>query len=88
VSFSLHTVAPRLARARDAWVAEQREIVRLRREEDLRAARLATQQLKLDRLVAHRELQYLRAASTGRSSYVATRARKLAAAKRGRERLE
>lgn len=71
---------PRLARARDQFVAERE---RAWQEERRRAA----QQLELERLVAHRELQYLRAAATRNRRYAEARARKLAAAERDLERV-
>lgn len=43
---------------------------------------------RLDRLVAHRELQYIRALKTGRRQYMDTRARKLEEARAARARLE
>lgn len=74
--FDLHSVAPRLARARDQFIAEREAAARAERRH--RAA-----QLRLERLVAHRELQLLRAGARGGRAYIAHRARKLAAAKRG-----
>jgi hypothetical protein len=78
---SLHDVAPRLARARDQHVAEVRERAQRRAEAE-------TLRVNLDRLVAHRELQLLRAGATNDREYVARRSRKLAAAQRARARLE
>lgn len=75
----LGDVAPRLALARDQWVAEQERFARRERQ---RAAR----RLHLEWLVAHRELQLLRAGARCRSrsqrEYVAQRQRKLDAARR------
>lgn len=75
MSFSLHSIAPRLARARD------------QRREELRVAsvqrrHMASLVLSSERCVAHRELQLVRAFSTGNGRYIAERQRKLAAAKR------
>lgn len=76
---NLADIAPRLALARDQWDAEckRAHARRLRRE-----ARL----LHLEWLVAHRELQLLRAGATGRRAYIAARQRKLDAAVRARKR--
>ena len=72
---SLHDIAPRLARARDLLVAV------LRRE---RAERLGwlKRELKLESLVAHRELQLVRALNTGDGRYIKTRRRKLVQAQK------
>lgn len=72
----LHEIAPRLARARDAWVATERTRVRLE-----------TKRLQADRLLAHRELQDVRAANTGNRKYIRHRRRKLEAARAKREQL-
>jgi hypothetical protein len=74
-SVSLHDIAPRLARARDAYIVEQIRLRTARR-------RLRHDQLAAERLVAHRELQLVRAQATGRGPYIAQRQRKLAAAQR------
>ena len=74
----LADIAPRLARARDQYVAE------LRVREVERMAYIS-ERLRLERLVAHRELQFLRA--RGRR-YTAERARKLADAQGALVRLE
>ena len=76
----LSDVAPRLARARDEWEAIAREH---RRQARIRA----TKRLQVERLVAHRELQLLRACATGRRDYIAERRRKLDAALRAQQRL-
>jgi hypothetical protein len=81
VTFSLHDVAPRLALARDQWVEEQRV-------EAVREMRLVNARLRADRLLAHRELQALRAGTTKSRSYVRQRYRKLDQAKKIRKRLE
>ena len=72
---SLHDIAPRLARARDAWVTFERW-------RDRERLRLADQRLDLERLVAHRDLQLIRAghASRRRRRYLEERQAKLAAA--------
>jgi hypothetical protein len=46
------------------------------------------QELALDRLVAHRELQLVRAYGTGNGKYIRARERKLAEARRRRARLD
>lgn len=71
---------PRLAKARDEYLAERERAWQTER-------RRLSQQLQLERLVAHRELQYLRVAATGDRRRVAERARKLAAAERDLERV-
>ena len=77
----LSDIAPRLGRARDQ-ILEERRTVRERRR------RLIADRLRLDQLVAHRELQYVRALKTGRRRYMDTRARKLEEARAARARLE
>lgn len=77
----LADVAPRLARARDqheARIAAERK----------RQRKLAHERLRLERLIAHRELQLLRAGTTRSQWYVDVRARKLASAQRALARLE
>jgi hypothetical protein len=69
-SFSLHDVAPRLAKARD------------QRREELRVAsaqrrHLATLLLDAERRVAHRELQLVRSYATRNLKYIAHRQQKL-----------
>lgn len=81
VATKLADIAPRLARARDQ-ILEERRLARERRR------RLIDDRLRLDRLVAHRELQYIRALKTGRRRYMDTRARKLEEARAARARLE
>jgi hypothetical protein len=73
--FDLATVAPLLARARDQRVAE------LGRERELRrrARDLVTE---TERIVAHRELQLVRALGTRNRDYMKHRQRKLAEAHR------
>lgn len=88
MAFSLHDVAPRLARARDAWIVEQILFAAEQRREAQREIRLATKRLKADRLLAHRELQALRAETTGNPQYVRQRLRKLEAAQRKRKALK
>lgn len=65
----LAVLAPRLRRAH----ALQRERDRLRRQAQ-------DEELQLERLVAHRELQLVRAASTGRRRYIDKRQAKLQSA--------
>lgn len=74
----LADIAPRLARARDQLLAE-------RRIQEVERLAFISERLRLERLVAHRELQFLRA--HGRR-YAAERARKLAQARGALERLE
>lgn len=72
---SLRDIAPRLARARDALVAQMRQerIDRhLHRKRDL----------ELERLVAHRDLQLVRAMNTRNGRYIKERQRKLREAQR------
>jgi len=77
---SLHTIAPRLARARDGWLAERHAISVERR-------RLNEVELHKRWLVDHRDLQLQRAqaapgVSVGkRRSWIAARQRKLAEAR-------
>jgi hypothetical protein len=73
----LAVFAPRLARARDALVEQ------LRRERRERG-RLRALVTKAERLVAHRELQLVRAYATAKGSYIKERQRKLRAAQRER----
>lgn len=72
---SLHTIAPRLARARDAWIEFERQ-------RDIERLRLADLRLDLERLVAHRDLQLIRAGLAGRRRrrYLEQRQAKLTAA--------
>lgn len=69
---------PRLAVARDERIAELRQ-----EREDRRAAR--RQLLAAERMVAHRELQLIRAEATGDRRYIKRRTDKLA---RGRAQLQ
>jgi hypothetical protein len=78
VTFELRSIAPRLAQARDAFLAEQKALANAAEAE----RRLERRRDRLERLVAHRELQLLRAAATGKPDYERLRARKLAAARR------
>lgn len=75
MSFSLHDIAPRLARARDQLVED-------RRREKAERKRRGYLSLRAERLVAHRELQLVRAMSTGNGKYIMARRRKLKAAQR------
>jgi hypothetical protein len=72
---SLHSIAPRLARARDQWIAEA---ARLRDEQQAANRRW----LKARWLLEHRDLQLVRAYATGDAKYIAHRSRKLKAAHR------
>lgn len=67
--------APRLALARDQRRAQPAEESRF-------ALVIAERRLDLERLVAHRDLQLVRAYSSRSPSYIGTRQRKLAAAQR------
>lgn len=72
---------PRLALARDqhiAWLAAESHA----------AARRAHERYKAEKLLAHRELQFLRAGGGRSRKYVAERARKLAEARRIMERFD
>lgn len=77
---SLYDIAPRLARARDEWVLEQQRIAR-RRE------RARRELLRAERLLAHRDLQLVRAWNTGNRKYIAWRERKLDRSRADVERL-
>lgn len=85
--FCLRDVAPRLARARDARVVELREEALTQRRKAVAEMRRQNALLKADRLLAHRELQALRAGMTGDAKYVKRRYRKLDAAQRNRKRI-
>ncbi len=77
----LHEIAPRLAQARGLLV----EILRRERDERFRQR---ARELKAERLVAHRELQLVRAQMTGDRRYIARREDKLKRALRERARIE
>lgn len=79
--FSLHSICPRLARARDQLLA-------LREAQHRRRIWIADERLKLERLVAHRELQLLRAGQTNDSRYIKRRQDKLDRAREDLRRLE
>lgn len=66
----LADIAPRLALARDQRRVELAAESRRRR-------RLLAELLEAERLVAHRELQLIRAQAIGRRAYIAQRAAKL-----------
>lgn len=68
---------PRLARARDEYVRIERR----------KLASLASARLRLERLVAHRELQLVRAQRTGDGRYIARRTGKLERAREALARL-
>lgn len=74
MSFSLHDIAPRLARARDQLVEE-------RRRERAGREHIARLKLRAERNLAHRELQLARASAADNGRYIAERHRKLAAAR-------
>jgi hypothetical protein len=69
-SGTLAEIAPQIARARDAEVLRRRQAGRRR----LAARR---EQLKYERLVAHRELQLIRAGRGSSPGYIAQRQRKV-----------
>jgi len=71
----LRLIAPRLGLARDQFLAEREALAKAQR-------RRANALLRLQWLVAHRELQLLRAGATDKRRYIATREKKLAAARR------
>lgn len=79
MSFELASVAPRLARARDQHEAD---IAARWQYERLRTMKL----LEAERVLAHRELQLVRAFATGRGRYIRYRQDKLAEAQRKVER--
>lgn len=79
--FRLADIAPRLALARDQYLAERAEIARRERAR-------ATARLRLERLIAHRELQLIRAGARGSRRYLEVRQRKLDSARRALGRLE
>lgn len=66
----LADIAPRLALARDQWVAEQAE-----RERRIRYVQ--NELFRAERCLAHRELQLIRAAAIGNAKYLRHRQRKL-----------
>lgn len=77
MTIRLADIAPRLALARDQFLAERARIDRERRH-------LADERLRLERLVAHRELEFLRAGAyrSGHRQHVKERAEKLKDAQR------
>lgn len=77
---TLAEIAPRLARARTQFVEERR----VRRRELTRAR---TDLLRAERLLAHRELQFIRAGARRSRRYLDLRAAKLQDAERLVERL-
>ena len=77
----LADIAPRLARARDQWVAER---LRLDVEERLALHQWHSARWRLE----HRDLQLLRAFRYGTRRYIAERQRKLDAARRDMERAD
>ena len=72
---SLHDIAPRLARARDLLLEIRR------RERRARRARREAE-LKAEWLLAHRELQLVRAQHTGDRRYIKRREHKLKQARK------
>ena len=76
----LHDIAPRLARARDGLLAQWAA-------EAVERRRLADLTLHAEWLVAHRELQLIRAEATGRARYIVKRQEKLAWARANLKRL-
>ena len=83
MTFELRSIAPRLARARDAFLVEQKALADAADAE----RRLESRRDRLERLAVHRELQLLRAAVTGRPDYERLRTRKLAVARRELDKL-
>lgn len=79
---TLSSIAPRLARARDEYLAEQAERAAEAAQAAVRAGILADRLLHKQWLVEHRELQLIRAYSTGNPRYIAQRERKWQQAKR------
>lgn len=73
-AFQLADRCPRLALARD------QRLQQLRDESHMRLVRLQ-QRYRLERLVAHRELQLIRAEAKGAGKYIAVRQRKLVEAR-------
>lgn len=72
---SLHLIAPRLAKARERLLSD------LRRER-IERHRWREEDLRLERLVAHRELQLVRALNTRKLAYIEIRQHKLDKARR------
>lgn len=80
-TFQLASIAPRLALARD-------QHNRITAEHERKRAALVRKIHQTERLVAHRELQLIRAGHTGDPRYIGCRQRKLAAAERSLNRLK
>lgn len=80
MTFVLATRCPRLARARDGYLVDRARAAAWERRMDY-------ERLRLDRLVAHRELQLVRAYTTRDWRYIRERQRKLTEAQRLRSRL-
>lgn len=78
---TLHDIAPRLAAARDGYNAAVAAA-------EARRAFIVAQRLRVEKLVAHRELQLARAQRTGNGSYIRKRAGKLDAARHALDSLE
>ena len=78
----LSDIAPRLARARDQFLAHRAKVLADRAEADRVALMRQAKLVELQRLVAHRELQLIRAYATGRGRYIVARQRKLEQARR------
>jgi hypothetical protein len=83
----LRDIAPRLAKAHAERLEELRLEAEERRVKDAKTAHEATLRLRADWLVAHRELQVIRALHTGSRRYMKHRQRKLAEAQQKRKRL-
>lgn len=79
--FDLYTIAPRLAKARDQFLA-------LQRQENEHRIWLINERHRLQKLIAHRELQVLRAGATGDRRYIKRRQDKLDHARAELQRLE
>lgn len=80
MNFRLETVCPRLALARD----QHNELVLRRRRHE---RRVRDERHRIERLIAHRELQLQRAFAAGGRRYIAERQRKLEQATAALERL-
>ena len=78
---TLASICPRLARARDQYLAEQAERIAEAARAAIRARILADRLLHKQWLVEHRELQLIRSYHTRNPRYIAERERKWKQAK-------
>ena len=78
----LAEITPRLALARDQWLAEQARQAAERGQAARARARAEERVAHKQWLVEHRELQLLRACASRRRGWIAARARKLDQARR------